>query len=49
MLLYLGTGNADGVDGDVIVLGPPFVMTEDELQLVTERLGGSIDAAVTRG
>jgi adenosylmethionine-8-amino-7-oxononanoate aminotransferase len=49
LLVYLGTGNADGVDGDVIVLGPPFVITSDELQLVTERLGGSIEAAVTRG
>ena len=32
LLLYSGTGNANGIDGDVIVLGPPFVVTDDELR-----------------
>jgi adenosylmethionine-8-amino-7-oxononanoate aminotransferase len=49
LLVYLGTGNADGVDGDVIVLGPPFVMTEDELKVVSERLGQAIEAATAQG
>ena len=31
LLLYSGTGNANGVDGDTILLGPPFVVTDDEL------------------
>src|SRR4029079_3892335 len=27
VLVYSGTGNANGVDGDTILLGPPFVLT----------------------
>jgi adenosylmethionine-8-amino-7-oxononanoate aminotransferase len=46
VLLYSGTGCADGVDGDVVVLGPPFVITEPELERVVEVLGEAIDAAV---
>ena len=32
VLVYSGTGNADGTLGDTILLGPPFVITEDELR-----------------
>jgi adenosylmethionine-8-amino-7-oxononanoate aminotransferase len=46
VLLYSGTGNANGVDGDTILLGPPFVITEGELARVAEVLGESIEAAV---
>jgi hypothetical protein len=46
VLLYSGTGNANGVDGDTILLGPPFVITESELARVAEVLGESIEAAV---
>ena len=28
LLVYSGTGNANGVDGDTILLGPPFVVTD---------------------
>ena len=45
MLLYSGTGNADGTDGDTILLGPPFVVTDDELDAIAESLAD----AVTRG
>jgi adenosylmethionine-8-amino-7-oxononanoate aminotransferase len=46
VLLYSGTGNANGVDGDTILLGPPFIITEGELARVAEVLGESIEAAV---
>jgi adenosylmethionine-8-amino-7-oxononanoate aminotransferase len=46
VLLYSGTGNADGVDGDVILLGPPFVVTDDELETITRVTAEAIDAAV---
>jgi hypothetical protein len=29
--VYSSTGCVDGTDGDLIVFGPPFVITEDEL------------------
>jgi adenosylmethionine-8-amino-7-oxononanoate aminotransferase len=31
LILYPSTGCADGTDGDLIMLGPPFVITETEL------------------
>jgi adenosylmethionine-8-amino-7-oxononanoate aminotransferase len=46
VLLYSGTGVADGVDGDVVVLGPPFVVTEAELVRGVDLLADAIDAAV---
>jgi adenosylmethionine-8-amino-7-oxononanoate aminotransferase len=46
VLLYSGTGNADGVNGDTILLGPPFVVTDDELARIVAAVGESIDEAV---
>lgn len=46
VLLYSGTGNADGTDGDAILLGPPFIVTDDELARIVDTLAVSIDAAV---
>jgi len=34
VLVYSGTGNANGVDGDTILLGPPFVITDSELERI---------------
>jgi adenosylmethionine-8-amino-7-oxononanoate aminotransferase len=44
LLVYSGTGNANGVDGDTILLGPPFVITDAELDQVVERLTAAIQA-----
>jgi adenosylmethionine-8-amino-7-oxononanoate aminotransferase len=46
LLVYAGTGMADGTNGDAIVLGPPFVVTEAELATIVERLAAAIDAVV---
>lgn len=46
LLVYSGTGNANGVDGDTILLGPPFVITEAELGQAVERLGEAIETAI---
>ena len=46
VLVYSGTGNADGTDGDTILLGPPFVVTDDELVRIAEVMTASIEAAV---
>lgn len=46
LLLYSGTGNADGVDGDVILLGPPFVVTADEIAAIVDGLAEAIEEAV---
>jgi len=47
VLLYSGTGVADGVDGDVVVLGPPFVITDAEMERAVEVLGEAIDVGVS--
>jgi len=46
LLLYSGTGLADGTNGDAIVLGPPFVITDDELEQLADGLAASIDAVI---
>jgi hypothetical protein len=46
LLVYSGTGNANGIDGDTILLGPPFVITGAELDLVIDRLAVAIETAV---
>ncbi len=45
LLLYHGTGNADGTNGDTVLLGPPFVITDAELQRVVEILGEAVELA----
>jgi adenosylmethionine-8-amino-7-oxononanoate aminotransferase len=44
LLLYPGTGLADGTNGDAILLGPPFVITDPELERLVEILAGTIGA-----
>lgn len=44
LLVYSGTGNADGVNGDTILLGPPFIIADAEIEQVIEILGQAIDA-----
>jgi adenosylmethionine-8-amino-7-oxononanoate aminotransferase len=46
LLLYSGTGNANGMDGDVIVLGPPFVVTGEELVRIADGIGEALDGAL---
>jgi adenosylmethionine-8-amino-7-oxononanoate aminotransferase len=45
LLVYSGTGNANGVDGDTILLGPPFIITEAELDRIVEPLAEAIETA----
>jgi adenosylmethionine-8-amino-7-oxononanoate aminotransferase len=46
LLLYHGTGNADGTNGDTVLLGPPFVITDAEMLSVAENLGEAVERAV---
>src|SRR6476659_8942436 len=45
ILVYSGTGNAHGVDGDLVLLGPPFVVTDDELVRIADGVAGAIETA----
>jgi adenosylmethionine-8-amino-7-oxononanoate aminotransferase len=44
VLVYSGTGGADGVDGDHILLGPPFTVTDAELDRIVDALVEGIAA-----
>jgi adenosylmethionine-8-amino-7-oxononanoate aminotransferase len=46
VLLYSGTGLADGTDGDSILLGPPFIATEAELATIASDLAEAVSDAV---
>jgi hypothetical protein len=46
VLVYSGTGNADGVNGDLILLGPPFVISDDELVRLADGVASAIAGAV---
>jgi adenosylmethionine-8-amino-7-oxononanoate aminotransferase len=45
VLLYSGTGLADGTDGDALLLGPPFVVTDAELARIADVLGDAIETS----
>jgi hypothetical protein len=44
LLLYSSTGHVDGTDGDLVMLGPPFVISDEECALVVERTEAAISA-----
>jgi hypothetical protein len=44
LLLYSSTGHVDGTDGDLVMLGPPFVITDEECALAVERTEAAIAA-----
>lgn len=46
LLLYSGTGLANGVDGDSILVGPPFVVTDDEMGQIADGLAFALDGAL---
>ena len=48
LLLYSSTGHVDGTDGDLVMLGPPFVITDDECALAVERTEAAIAAVSPR-
>jgi hypothetical protein len=46
VLLYSATGNANGTDGDQILLGPPFIVTGDELATIASVTSATIEEVV---
>jgi len=37
LLLYSSTGHVDGTSGDLVMLGPPFTLTDDDAAVLVER------------
>ena len=42
LLIYSSKGCADGVAGDVVILGPPLVITTAEIDLAADRLASAV-------
>jgi hypothetical protein len=45
LMVYPMGGAADGISGDHVLLAPPFILTEANVDAIVERLGEAIDAA----
>ena len=46
LMCYPMGGTIDGAQGDHVLLAPPFIITDDELDLLIQRLVHAVDAAV---
>jgi len=42
LLLYSSTGHVDGTNGDLVMVGPPFVLTDDDATLLVELTAAAI-------
>ncbi len=46
LMVYPMGGTVDGTRGDHVLLAPPFIVNNGEIDMIVERLGDAIDAAV---
>ncbi len=46
LICYPMAGTIDGRMGDHVLLAPPFIISEDEIDMLVDRLAGAIDAAI---
>jgi adenosylmethionine-8-amino-7-oxononanoate aminotransferase len=45
LLLYSSTGHVDGTNGDLVMLGPPFCLTDEDASLLVELTASAIRSA----
>ena len=49
VVIYPGSkGTADGVDGDHVLIAPPYTITEDELVFLVDSLKSSIEVVLNK-
>jgi len=46
LMVYPMGGTIDGLNGDHVLLAPPFIVSEGQVDVIVERLGEAIDAAI---
>ena len=46
LICYPGLGTIDGKRGHHVLLAPPFIVTEADLETITDRLASALDAAL---
>ncbi len=49
LVCYPGSGTIDGIKGDHVMLAPPFIVTEAQLDELADKLARSIDQAIAAG
>jgi len=49
LICYPGNGTVDGLSGDHVLLAPPFIITDNQLDELVEKLAAAIDAALADG
>jgi adenosylmethionine-8-amino-7-oxononanoate aminotransferase len=47
LMVYPMGGTIDGVNGDHVLLAPPFIVEEATIDTIVERLGDAVDAAIS--
>lgn len=46
LMVYPMGGTIDGIRGDHVLIAPPFITTEQDIDRIVERLGDTVDAAI---
>jgi hypothetical protein len=47
LVVWPNSGQADGTNGDLVLIGPPFIITEDEISELVRLFKIALDAATT--
>jgi adenosylmethionine-8-amino-7-oxononanoate aminotransferase len=48
LMVYPTGGSVDGASGDHVLLAPPFIVEQRTVEVIVERLGDAIDAAIAQ-
>lgn len=48
LMIYPGTGTADGVSGDHILIAPPFIISDDQIDELVGKLSKALDTALAQ-
>jgi adenosylmethionine-8-amino-7-oxononanoate aminotransferase len=46
LMVYPAQGTIDGRHGDHVLIAPPFIIAENEMDLLVERLNTAVSAAI---
>lgn len=46
LICYPANGTADGIDGDHVLLAPPFIITHDQIGEIVDKLARALDATL---
>jgi adenosylmethionine-8-amino-7-oxononanoate aminotransferase len=47
LMVYPMGGTIDGVNGDHVLIAPPFIVAPEHIDMIVERLGDAIEAATS--